>query len=360
MLGQVGIFLADAGGGQPVEDAELALAQALVDDRLARLLGDAARLADRLGGLAGADIRRGEDDLGPLALRQRGEPAAERAACSLAELAQRHVDVAHVDVDHAEAGRIGGVARDVAGALPVADDPELFGPSLSHPHDKARARRKFRAGLRPPAAARRSSASVKRWAVHADRPRALDVDLPVVDEQGLGRPQAEAVEREIVDGRIGLEQFHLARDDDVAEAARRRHPPCARKGGQKSAEKLVIANSGTPRASSSSTMLVDARHRIADRLAEALAPGGDQRGISGEFLAELGRGLVERPAAVERVVPAAEVDILDEAQRAPRRRRSAGRGRIRDPSRRGRCRRRRRRRSACQVIAIHACRKTGP
>ena len=33
MLGLLGIFLADAGGGQPVEDAELALAQPLVDDR---------------------------------------------------------------------------------------------------------------------------------------------------------------------------------------------------------------------------------------------------------------------------------------------------------------------------------------
>ena len=31
-------------------------------------------------------------------------------------------------------------------------------------------------------------------------------------------PQPEAVERQIVDGRVGLEQFDLARDDDVAEA----------------------------------------------------------------------------------------------------------------------------------------------
>ena len=36
--------------------------------------------------------------------------------------------------------------------------------------------------------------------------------------------------------------------------------------------------------------------------------------VIGEFLAELGRGLVERPPAVERVVPAPEVDILDEAK----------------------------------------------
>ena len=36
LLGLVGEFLADAGGGQPVPQAELALAQPLVDDRLAR------------------------------------------------------------------------------------------------------------------------------------------------------------------------------------------------------------------------------------------------------------------------------------------------------------------------------------
>src|SRR5436190_1055581 len=35
MIGEVGMALADAARGQPVEDAELALAQALVDDRLA-------------------------------------------------------------------------------------------------------------------------------------------------------------------------------------------------------------------------------------------------------------------------------------------------------------------------------------
>ena len=43
-------------------------------------------------------------------------------------------------------------------------------------------------------------------------------------------------------------------DDDVAEAVEEGAARCAWKGGQKSAEKLVIANSGTPRASSSSTI----------------------------------------------------------------------------------------------------------
>jgi hypothetical protein len=59
---------------------------------------------------------------------------------------------------------------------------------------------------------------------------------------------------------------------------------------------------------------VDAGDRIADLLAELLAPGGYQLRISRELLAELGRRLVERTAAVERIVPAPQVDILDEAQ----------------------------------------------
>src|SRR4030095_10230257 len=55
-------------------------------------------------------------------------------------------------------------------------------------------------------------------AVHADGLGRLDVDQPVVDQQGVLRPQPEAVEREIIDSGVGLEQFDLARDDDIAEA----------------------------------------------------------------------------------------------------------------------------------------------
>jgi hypothetical protein len=59
---------------------------------------------------------------------------------------------------------------------------------------------------------------------------------------------------------------------------------------------------------------VDARNGIADRLAEPLSPRGDQVSIVGEFFAELGRRFGERPARVERVVPAPQVDVLDEAK----------------------------------------------
>ena len=57
-----------------------------------------------------------------------------------------------------------------------------------------------------------------------------------------------------------------------------------------------------------------ARNGIADRLSEPRAPGGDQIRIGREFLAELGRGLVERPAGIEPVVPGPEVDVLDESE----------------------------------------------
>ena len=135
----------------------------------------------------------------------------------------------------------------------------------------------------------------------------------VVDEQRVGRAQAEAVEREIIDRGIGLQQLDLARDDDVAEAGEEGallrvegRPEIGREIGdreQRHAARVELLDD-----------LVDARHRTGDRLAEALAPGRDQRGIFGEFLAELGRGLGIGPAAVQRLVPAIEVDILDEAQ----------------------------------------------
>ena len=69
----------------------------------------------------------------PLVARQRGEPAAGGLRLLDAERGQRHVDVAHVDVDLVRAGFVGGVARDIALALPVPDEPQPFGPILPHP-----------------------------------------------------------------------------------------------------------------------------------------------------------------------------------------------------------------------------------
>ena len=97
--GFLGKALADAERGQPVEDPELALAQALVDDGPRRAAGKRALLADDLGGLPGADIGRGQDR--SRAARRAAKPrtSARRLRLLHAELGQGHVDVAHVDVD---------------------------------------------------------------------------------------------------------------------------------------------------------------------------------------------------------------------------------------------------------------------
>ena len=52
----LGEAVADAGGRQPVENAELALAEALVDDRPLRTAGQRALLADELRSLLRPDI----------------------------------------------------------------------------------------------------------------------------------------------------------------------------------------------------------------------------------------------------------------------------------------------------------------
>jgi hypothetical protein len=150
-------------------------------------------------------------------------------------------------------------------------------------------------------------------AVHSDRLGPFDVDRAVVDEQGLGGLQPEAVERAEIERRVGLQQLLLARDDDVPEAAEEgillgaeRLPEIGREvgdGEERHAARVELLDDG-----------VNARHRIGDRLAEPFAPGGDVGGVIGEFLGELGGRLVERPAGVEAVVPAPQVDLLDEGE----------------------------------------------
>ena len=63
---------------------------------------------------------------------KRGEPAPGGFRLAHAELGQRHVDVAHVDVDLVRPGFVGGVPGDIALALAVPDQPQPFGPILAH------------------------------------------------------------------------------------------------------------------------------------------------------------------------------------------------------------------------------------
>ena len=72
---------------------------------------------------------------------------------------------------------MGGVARDIAGALPVADDPQFFGPSLSHGAKQSASGDKGSEqafGLEPRAQILRVGEEMR---LHADRQRAVDVDL---------------------------------------------------------------------------------------------------------------------------------------------------------------------------------------
>ena len=139
--------------GQPVEDAELPLAQPLVDDHRHVETG---RLEGDLGRLPGADVGRGPHDGRLLVRRLLRGPAAERRGLPPAELGQRHVDVAVGQVEPLEARGLGGVAGDVAGALAVAHDPQAGGPrrvragARQHGADPALAR----CGVTPRAQAR--------------------------------------------------------------------------------------------------------------------------------------------------------------------------------------------------------------
>jgi hypothetical protein len=148
---------------------------------------------------------------------------------------------------------------------------------------------------------------------HADGFGALDIDRAVVDEQSVLRLQTESVEREVVDGRIGLQQLHFSRHDDVAEAGEEgllplveRRPEIGREVGDGEKRNTVRLERCDD--------LVNAGDGIADGLAEPLAPGGDQVGIFGEFPRELGRRLGIGTAAVERLVPVPQTDILDELE----------------------------------------------
>ena len=113
----------DPGTGQPVEDAELLLAQALVDDQFRRALGEAADGAEQLRRLLAPGDKARSARRWALIRWHRAEPPAERQRLLLAEAAKGHIGIPDRDVDLWQAGGIGRVACDIAGALPMSDDP---------------------------------------------------------------------------------------------------------------------------------------------------------------------------------------------------------------------------------------------
>jgi len=132
MCGLLWKTLADPTSGQPIEDAELALAQALIDERSSWPAGKRSLPADDPGGLLCPDIRRGKDDLWPLIARERGKPAAGGPGLLDTELGQGDVDVSHFDPDFVSAGLMRRVARDIPLALAVTHDPEPLRPVVPH------------------------------------------------------------------------------------------------------------------------------------------------------------------------------------------------------------------------------------
>jgi len=61
-----------------------------------------------------AQIRRGEDDIRPILSREGAEPVSECYRLTLAEVGQRHIDVADVQVDSLFAGFMRRLARDIS------------------------------------------------------------------------------------------------------------------------------------------------------------------------------------------------------------------------------------------------------
>jgi cation diffusion facilitator family transporter len=117
----------DAGRCQPIEDAELLLAQPFVeaDGHVARRT---AAGPESLGSLERAPIRRREKNLRPRAFRLAGEPMPQRRRLLLSQTAERDVCVANREFDTVHGGFMGSVARHVAGALSVPHDDQLLRP----------------------------------------------------------------------------------------------------------------------------------------------------------------------------------------------------------------------------------------
>ncbi len=105
---------------EQIEDAQLAFAQPLVE---VDLESETGRRADALGRLRGADVRRGDDDVGHRRLS--GEPPAQRGRLLDAELGQGDVHVTVGDVQRLLLIGARPFANHVALALTVAHQPQL-------------------------------------------------------------------------------------------------------------------------------------------------------------------------------------------------------------------------------------------
>src|SRR5665213_852929 len=88
-----GKALQDAVSGETIENAEFLLAKALVDHQSGRVagVGEFAQCLEDIGRLARPQIRRGNDNRGPLINGEFAEPVAESYSLSLAEGRERDI-----------------------------------------------------------------------------------------------------------------------------------------------------------------------------------------------------------------------------------------------------------------------------
>ena len=135
-LGLIGVDVLDSDGGEAVENAELFLAEALVDDERVGVVADSSRLYDETRCVPRTKIGRSENDVGSFFRGKRSKPVAERDRLLLSEVGERNVDVADRHVDHGMAGFERRIARDVARGFSVADEVDEVRPDLGLFHAK--------------------------------------------------------------------------------------------------------------------------------------------------------------------------------------------------------------------------------
>jgi len=131
---------------EPVEHAEFLLPQTLVDGKRTGIVAQAPRGADEHRRALCPAIGRGEDDLGTVRGRHRGEPAPQGMGLAFPEGTQGNVDVPFFDRDMRRSRSYRRIPGDVAGAFAVAHDPDPTRPSLRHtaPSATCRANASFR------------------------------------------------------------------------------------------------------------------------------------------------------------------------------------------------------------------------
>lgn len=125
LRGEIGKSGADAANRITVEHAEFLFAKPLVDMDAFALQSE--RVAQRRAGFDGARERRGHEALRSQFGRLRGEPRSQRVGLPPSEIGQRDIRVAARELDQVVAGLFGGVPRNIACTLSVADDPEACG-----------------------------------------------------------------------------------------------------------------------------------------------------------------------------------------------------------------------------------------